>query len=432
MKLLLYNKLTKKNYEITNFKEMKMYVCGPTLYDKLHIGNGRSLIIFDVFYRFFTHIFEKVTYVRNITDIEDKIVKKSLEQQVTTKQLVEGYEVFFRKDLEYMNVLPPNYEPKATEFLPQMFSYIEKLLVNKFAYITAEKNIYFRVDKLPNYDFFQNIDALKEDNRVMNKEDKENWKDFALWKSVTDNCGYESPWGYGRPGWHLECSVMSNHYLGNKFLFHGGGEDLAFPHHHNEIAQGLGFCGDYCSEIFVHNGLICLNGHKMSKSLGNIINIQDLVKNKYDGDVLRYIYISTYYSSNVNYSQEILDNSRNIINKLREFKFKNLHLENLSQKECYLPSLLNGMNIPETLNHLFALMESIENYQLVMNTFKLLGFDLAIRTSINVHEIQTLIEERNVAKKNQNYQLSDVIRQQLLDHFVKIEDTKNGQVWFYI
>lgn len=432
MKLLLYNTLTKKKYEITDFKEMKMYVCGPTLYDKLHIGNGRSLVIFDVFYRFFTHIFEKVTYVRNITDIEDKIVKKCLEKKITTKELVDGYEIFFKKDLDYMNVVPPTHQPKATEFLPEMFKYIEKLLLNKFAYITSRNNIYFDVSKLDNYDFFQNVEALQEDTRVINKDDKKNWRDFALWKWVDDNCGYDSPWGYGRPGWHLECSVMSNHYLGNKFMFHGGGEDLAFPHHHNEIAQGLGFCGDYCSEIFVHNGLICLNGHKMSKCLGNIINIEALVHNKYDGDVLRYIYISTYYRSNVNYSREILENSRNIINKIREFKFKNLHLQDTSQKECYIEHLLNEMNIPETFNGLFALMSGENSYNIVMNTLNLLGFDLSIRTTINVNSIEELIRERLEAKKNHNYNLSDLIRKKLLDNFVKVEDTKDRQIWFYI
>jgi cysteinyl-tRNA synthetase len=432
LKLKLHNSLTKSDYIVENFELMTMYVCGPTLYNELHIGNGRSLVVFDVFFRVFNYLFEKVIYVRNITDIDDKIVQKSMERGISAEMLVNEYEVFYKRDLNNLNILPPTYEPKATFFLPQMIEYIKKLQVKDYAYVTKNKNVYFEVSKLEDYNFFQNIDALKEEARVINKEDKKNWKDFALWKGVTDNYGYESPWGYGRPGWHLECSVMSNHYLGDNFMLHGGGEDLAFPHHHNEIAQGMGYANKCCSELFVHNGLICLKGNKMSKSLGNIITISSIAQSKYHGDILRYIYISTYYNSNLNFTDDILINSTNIINKIREFKYKNIHLRDNKKKEVYMEHLLNYMNIPETMSHLFSLMSDANNYNIVMNTWQLLGFDLGIRQEVDSAIIANLIEKRQEAKLEKNYELSDSIRKELESYHIKVQDSKDEQIWFYM
>lgn len=431
-KLIIYNTLTKSYYTISNFDVMTMYVCGPTLYDEMHIGNGRSLVIFDVFFRIFSHIFKEVVYVRNITDVDDKIVAKSIQRKISSKDLVVENEILFKRDIQNMNILSPTFEPKATEFLPQMFAYITTLLNKNFAYITDKNNIYFDVSKLSNYNFFQNVNALEEECRVISKEDKKDWKDFALWKSVNDHYGYDSPWGRGRPGWHLECSTMSNYYFGDHFMFHGGGQDLAFPHHHNEIAQGFGFSHQCCSEIFVHNGLICLNGQKMSKSLGNIVTIHQIAKDKYNGDILRYIYISTYYSSSINFTEEVLQNAQNTINKIREFKFKNINLLEVNNKDVYVEDLMNDMNIPSTLSHLFFLMQDVNNYNVVMNTFHLLGFDLSPRTNMNVEDIQYLLNQRQEAKIIKNFNLSDKIRQKLEDNFIKIQDNTIGQTWFYI
>lgn len=427
----IYNNLTKKIEEINDFSKMTMYVCGPTLYDDLHVGNGRSLIIFDTFYRFFKFVFKEVIYVRNITDIDDKIIDKAIKLKKTPKEVVEIYNLSFRKILEDLNILNPTFETKATEFLPEMFDYISTLLKKKYAYITEKKNIYFSVSKLENYNFFQDTSQLKEEARVIHKDDKKNWQDFALWKNVNDNFGYDSPWGYGRPGWHLECSVMSNHYLGNNFLFHGGGEDLAFPHHHNEIAQGLGYCNEICSKIFVHNGLICFQGEKMSKSVGNILKINSIIKNKYDGDVWRYIFLSTSYSSSINLTPLIIENSKNIIDKIREFKFKYFFLKDINYKEVYIENLWENFNLPELFNNLFALLKK-ENYNLIMNTFSLLGFDFSIRTSLSIKEIEKLIEDREIAKKNKNYEESDKIRYFLQSNFIKIEDSKEKSIWFYM
>jgi cysteinyl-tRNA synthetase len=436
IQMKIYNTLTKKDFIIKDFNEMTMYVCGPTLYDKLHIGNGRSLVVFDVFFRVFKHIFKKVTYVRNITDIEDKIVNKALEEKISTDEIVKRYEFFFREDLENLNILPVTFEPKATEFIPQMILYIENLIENGFAYKTNKGNVYFNTEKLENYNFFQDPNNLQENKRISNKDDKNNWQDFVLWKIVDDVFGYKSPWGYGRPGWHLECSVMSEYYLGKEFLFHGGGEDLAFPHHHNEIAQSFGYCNKCISKIFVHNGLLQINGEKMSKSLGNIITINQKIYNKHEGDILRYLYISTYYNKNLNVTEDIFIQSASNVNKIREFKYKYIKYINSDNKEIYIHELLNDMNIPETITYLFQLMNEIKdiekNYNLIMNTWHLLGFDLSIRTKFTEVEIEKFLIERQIAKNNKNYSLSDEIRRKLEENFVKIEDKKNEFIWYFI
>ena len=435
-KLSLYNHLTKKNIIIDDFKKMTMYVCGPTLYSELHIGNGRSLVIFDMIFRIFQFLFEEVIYVRNITDIEDKIIIKCEEEKKTPKEIVDKYEKIFNDNLYNLNVLPPTFSPKATDFIPHMIKYIETLIDKDYAYDTYEGNVYFRVNKLERYDFFQNPDNLQKDLRIENETDKENWQDFVLWKKVNDKYGYESPWSYGRPGWHLECSVMSKHYLGDEFLIHGGGEDLAFPHHHNEIAQGLGYSNKCCSKIFLHNGLIQFKGEKMSKSLGNIITISSVAKNKYDGDTLRYLYISTYYNSNLNVTDEVILQSKNTVNKIREFKFKYGDHEDKNNKEVYLDKILTDINIPKTFTYLFALMNDLEkikeNYNIIINTFHLLGFVLEKRTLLKKAEILDLLKAREEAKNNKNYGLSDDIRKKLEDNFVKIEDKKQEQIWFYM
>lgn len=435
-KLHLYNHLTKKDYIINDFNKVTMYVCGPTLYDELHIGNGRSLVIFDMIFRIFNLLFKEVIYVRNITDIEDKIINKSINENKTPKEIVDKYMEIFNDNLEKLNILTPTFQPKATDFINEMIEYIKILIKKEFAYVTYEGNVYFSVNKLEKYDFFQNPESLKKDLRVENETDKKNWQDFTLWKKVNDKYGYESPWSYGRPGWHLECSVMSNYYLGNEFLIHGGGEDLAFPHHHNEIAQGFGYGNKCCSEIFIHNGLIQFNGEKMSKSLGNIITISSMAKNKYEGDILRYLYISTYYNSNLNVTNEVILQSKNNINKIREFKFKYEVYKNENNKEIYLEPILNNINIPQTFTDLFSLMNEInnieKNYNLIMNTLELLGFDLSIRSSFNKEKILELINNRQEARNNKNYELSDKIRKELEENFVKIEDKKNQQIWYYI
>lgn len=435
-KLILYNHLTKKDIVIEDFKKMTMYVCGPTLYDELHIGNGRSLVIFDMIFRIFKLLFQEITYVRNITDIEDKIIIKCENEKKTPKEIVDKYTKIFEQNLGNLNVLPPTFQPKATEFLEEMIKYIETLIKKGFAYKTSENNVYFSVNKLENYNFFQNPESLKKDLRIENQSDKEYWQDFVLWKQVKDEYGYNSPWGYGRPGWHLECSVMSHHYLGDEFLIHGGGEDLAFPHHHNEIAQGFGYANKCCSKIFLHNGLIQFKGEKMSKSLGNIITISSAANNKYEGDTLRYLYISTYYNSSLNVTEEVILQSKNTVNKIREFKFKYEEYKDINNKEIYLDKILNNLNIPKTFTYLFALMNDLDNiknnYNIVMNTFHLLGFDLAIRTDLSTDEILILIKNREEAKKNKDYNLSDKIRKKLENHFIKIEDKKDKQIWFYI
>ena len=318
--LKLTNSLKKQKelFKPINPKKITMYACGPTVYDSPHVGNARSLVVFDTLFRVLKMIYgENVSYVRNITDVDDKIIEASKKNNKSIKEITENVTKIFHKDCKSLNCLKPTEEPKATEHIKGMIEMTSSLIKKSFAY-EKKGHIYFSVSAFKNYGKLsnKNLDELKAGNRIEVSDLKKNPMDFVLWKpSDPKDPGWESPWGRGRPGWHLECSVMSEKYLGKNFDIHGGGLDLIFPHHENEIAQSCcNNSSDSFANYWVHNGFVTINKEKMSKSLGNIITISDAVK-KYSGQVVRLALFSAHYSQPLDWNDELLQNQKNTIEK---------------------------------------------------------------------------------------------------------------------
>ncbi len=446
--IYLTNSLGSKKDKFIPINENKigMYVCGPTVYDDPHIGNARPLVIFDILYkvlkcRFGNH---NVTYVRNITDIDDKIIKSSLEKKIPTKELTEKITNNFHNDCKYLFCEKPSYEPKATENISLMIDMINKLIQNGYAYLN-NNHVYFEVKKFKDYGKLSNkkLDELIAGSRVEISENKNNPEDFVLWKPSKDNEPYwESPWGNGRPGWHLECSVMSKKYLGDKFDIHGGGRDLIFPHHENEIAQSR--CANK-NEVFanywVHNGFITMSNEKMAKSQGNILKINDLKKNV-NGQVLRLALISTHYKQGLDWNDKLIEECQNTINKWYEsyVEIKKLILV----PDEYLEPLYDDLNTPGYIANLHKLYDKSQKGDLkdreiftsACNFIGLLNENKTqwesfkkIKLNISEDEILEKINERNKARENKNYKEADKIRNYLLDKGILIEDKDGKTSW---
>ena len=349
----------KEKFIPINENQINMYVCGPTVYDDPHIGNARPLVVFDVLFRILKCNFgeNQVTYVRNITDIDDKIIQSSIEKKITTEELTNKITKNFHDDCSYLNCLKPTHEPKATENISLMIEMINQLLKYGYAY-SNNKHVYFEVKKFKDYGKLsnKNLDELIAGSRVEISENKKNPEDFVLWKPSKDNEPFwDSPWGKGRPGWHLECSVMSKKYLGDKFDIHGGGRDLIFPHHENEIAQSI--CAnknDVFANYWVHNGFITMSNEKMAKSQGNILKIKDF-KNKIDGQVLRLALMSTHYKQQLDWNDQLINNCQNTINKWYQSYVK-LN-KNVFIPEELLNPLNDDLNTPGYIANLHKLFE---------------------------------------------------------------------------
>ena len=344
--LKLTNSLTRKKelFKPINSKKITMYACGPTVYDNPHVGNARTLVVFDTLFRLLREIYDKVNYVRNITDVDDKIIEASKRKKKPINKITEDVTKIFHKNCKSLNCLIPTEEPKATDHIDEMIEMTKSLIAKKFAY-EAEGHVYFSVSSFKNYGQLsnKNLEDLKAGSRVEVSKLKKNPMDFVLWKpSTEDDPGWESPWGKGRPGWHLECSVMSEKYLGKQFDIHGGGLDLIFPHHENEIAQSCSNnSSDKFSNYWVHNGFVTINKEKMSKSLGNIISITDAV-HKYSGQVVRLALLSAHYSQPLDWNNKLLESQRSTIDKwyqLYEETDEKLPVE-------VMDSLLDDLNTP--------------------------------------------------------------------------------------
>ena len=436
----------KEKFIPINKKNIGMYVCGPTVYDDPHIGNARPLVVFDILYRVLKCKFGEtnVTYVRNITDIDDKIITASVEKKISTQELTEKITKNFHEDCEYLACEKPSHEPKATENISQMIEMINKLMKNEFAYLNKQ-HVYFEVKKFKDYGKLSNkkLEDLIAGSRVEVSENKKNPEDFVLWKPSKNNEPYwESPWGDGRPGWHLECSVMSKKYLGDKFDIHGGGRDLIFPHHENEIAQSR--CANE-NEVFanywVHNGFITMSNEKMAKSQGNILKINKL-KNEINGQVLRLALISTHYKQALDWNDKLISESQNTINKWYE-SYIDLKKSVLVPEE-YLNPLYDDLNTPGYIANLHKLFEKSQKGDLkdkeifvsACNFVGLLKEDKnkwsafkKSKVSITEKEILVKIEERNKARDNKNYKDADKIRDELLDKGISIEDKDGKTFW---
>ena len=447
MSLKISNTISKSKeiFKPIDEKNIRMYVCGPTVYDYPHVGNARPLIVFDILFRLLKKLYpkSKVTYVRNITDIDDKIIESSNKLKTSIKNLTEKVTKDFHSDCEYLGCLKPSFEPKATEHLEEMISLIDKLIKNGFAY-ESNNHVYFQVSKFKNYGRLSNkkISELISGSRVEVSDNKKNPGDFVLWKPSRENEPYwDSPYGKGRPGWHLECSAMSEKFLGNHFDIHGGGLDLIFPHHENEIAQSV--CAnktDKFSNYWMHNGYVTVNKQKMSKSLGNFITIDELKKN-YNGQVIRLAMLSTHYSQPFDWNNEILESSKKNLDKWYEFysdKDEEILPENLK-------FLLDDLNTPLMISNIHELFKKAKNGDKQSATqlsasCKILGLfgenkedwiNFKKVGKINAEEIEALILKRNSARKNKDYKLSDEIRDYLDSKGVLIKDKDDMTTWEY-
>ena len=436
----------KEKFIPINKNKIGMYVCGPTVYDDPHIGNARPLILFDILFKVLKCKFGKdtVTYVRNITDVDDKIIISSIEKKISINDLTKKIINNFHNDCAYLVCEKPTEEPKATENISLMIKMIEELLTKSYAYIN-NKHVYFEVKKFKDYGKLsnKNLDELIAGSRVEISENKKNPEDFVLWKPSKEKEPYwDSPWGKGRPGWHLECSVMSKKYLGIKFDIHGGGRDLIFPHHENEIAQSR--CvndSDTFANYWVHNGFITISNEKMAKSQKNILKIEDF-KKKFNGQVLRLALISSHYKQPLDWNNNLIEQCLKTLNKWYEC-YVQVSKKVLIPDE-FLSPLYDDLNTPGYIANLHKLFEKAQNGKVedkeVFTTacnFVGLLLDTKIqwlefkkgKSNISEEEILSKIEERNKARQNKDYKLSDKIRGELLDKGVLIED-KNGKTFW--
>ena len=456
--LKLYNSLTKQKeiFKPINAKEVKMYVCGMTVYDYCHIGHARVLVVFDLIVRHLRTRFDKVTYVRNITNIDDKIINRAIENQEDFQTLTQRFIEAMHEDEKALGVLPPDFEPKATDYIDQMLIMIKSLEEKGFAYQASNGDVYFAVRKFKEYGKLsgRNLDDLQAGSRVDVEDKKRDPLDFVLWKTAKPNePKWASEWGDGRPGWHIECSAMSNDILGNNFDIHGGGFDLTFPHHENEIAQSECANNSQFVNYWLHVGFIKINDEKMSKSLDNFFTIREILK-KYSGEVLRFFLISTHYRSPINFSEDNLNNAKTAINRLytaiRDLESSEAAMNeviiNDDYEQRFMKALDDDFNTPMAIAVLFELGKEInaqrtkdldrakglaQHLKQLANALGLLEqtdfFTQGVALSDN--EINEKIEQRNQARQDKNFALSDSIRDELAEQNIILEDNNNTTTW---
>jgi len=447
MALKISNTLTrsKEKFIPIDEKNIRMYVCGPTVYDYPHVGNARPLIVFDLLFRLLSKIYpnSKVTYVRNITDIDDKIIEASNKSKISIQDLTSKVTKDFHDDCNYLGCLNPTIEPKATEHLNEMINLIKKLIQNDFAY-ESNGHVYFQVTKFKKYGNLSNkkIEELISGSRVEVSDNKKEPGDFVLWKPSKENePSWDSPFGKGRPGWHLECSAMSEKYLGNHFDIHGGGLDLIFPHHENEIAQSV--CAnknEKFSNYWLHNGYVTVEKQKMSKSLGNFITINELKKN-YNGQVVRLAMLSTHYTQPFDWNENILDVSQKSLDKWYEFYSDDM--EEISEEN--LKFLLDDLNTPLMISNIHELYKKAKtgdsfSAKQLSSSCKILGLfnqtydewkNFKKIGKITAEEIEKLISERDKARSKKDFKTSDEIRDLLVSKGVLIKDKDGITTWEY-
>lgn len=459
----IYNTITRKKEEFVPLVpgEVKMYSCGPTVYNYFHIGNARPFIMFDILRNYLEYKGYKVTFVQNFTDVDDKIIKRAKEEGITEKEVADKYIEEYFKDAEGLGIRRADYHPRVTELIPDIINIIKKIQDNGFAY-EVDGDVYFDTAKYREYGKLskQNLEELEAGARVDVGEQKRNPMDFALWKKQKPGePAWESPWGMGRPGWHIECSAMSMKYLGETIDIHSGGQDLIFPHHENEIAQSEAATGKPFARYWMHNGFINVNNEKMSKSLGNFFTVRDISK-VYDLEVVRLFMISSHYRSPINFSKELLDSTKNSLERLYIAKNNLLHLmENanereeteeekalrdklLTHKEKFIEAMDDDLNTADAVSAIFDLVRDINSninensprslvqfaYDLYMELAGVLRIVYKKEENLD-EEIEKLIEERQKARKEKNWALADKIRDDLKSRGIILEDTPQGVKW---
>jgi len=457
--LHIHNTLTKSKepFQPIIAGKVGIYVCGMTVYDLCHIGHGRIFVVFDMIARYLRFSGYDVFYVRNITDIDDKIINRANESNVTTEELTGRFIRAMEEDEKSLGVLPPDEAPLATQHIPEIISMIERLLEKGIAYVADNGDVYYAVDQFPHYGELahQDLGKLRAGHRVEITDVKKDPLDFALWKLAKPNePSWDSPWGKGRPGWHIECSAMSSALLGNPFDIHGGGLDLVFPHHQNEIAQSEAANGCKMVNNWMHVGYVQVDREKMSKSLGNFFTIREVLK-QYDAEVIRYFMLASHYRSPINYSLENLNSAKHGLQRLYvTLRDLNWDVAIAPQDQSYTQRFIDAMdddfNTPEALAVIFDIAKYInvlkeEGDLDSANQYAALLCELAAVLGIaqqnpeavllgevseeTVANIEMLISQRDDARANKDWQTADNIRQQLLDMGILLEDKEGGTQW---
>ena len=463
----IYNTLTKTKQEFVPLEEgkVKMYVCGPTVYNFIHIGNARPMIVFDTVRRYFEYKGYEVNYVSNFTDVDDKIIKKANEEGVSAEEISTRYIAECKKDMEGMNVMPATTHPLATQEIGGMIQMIQDLIDKGYAY---EKNgtVYFHTRSFKDYGKLshKNLDDLQGGNRsllVSGEDEKEDPLDFVLWKPKKEGePAWESPWSDGRPGWHIECSVMSKKYLGEQIDIHAGGEDLVFPHHENEIAQSEACNGKEFAKYWMHNAFLNIDNHKMSKSLGNFRTVRE-ISEQYDLQILRFFMLSAHYRSPLNFSAELMeaskngleriqnaaDNLRYMMEQAKEESMTDAEKDNLAKTKEFVTAFETAMeddfNTADAIAAIFDLVKYANTtattegskeyakalYDLLVKLTDVLGLIVDKKEEILDDEIEALIAERQAARKEKNFARADEIRDELAAKGIVLLDTREGVKW---
>ena len=437
----IYNSLTKQKEEFVPIdkEHVRLYFCGPTVYNQLHIGNYRAALVADLLSKTVKGIFPKVSYVSNITDIDDKIIKAATDQGCSITDITQKYYKKFMEDAALLGIAKPDIQPFATDYVDEMIVYIQQLITNGTAY-EINGNVLFDVSKFTNYGCLSDrcIEDQDTGSRIKVEEYKKNPNDFILWKPSSESePGWDSPWGTGRPGWHLECSVMSESSLGVPFDIHGGGNDLKFPHHDNEIAQTCGFHNNSDPTCFakywVHNGFLNLADEKMSKSLGNVVYIDDLIKD-YKGNDIRLALLSTHYRQPIPWSTNVLNQAVSIAKKIKRFTSSYSNMNKFFADTKIGEAILDDLNTPKALAVMQEIINTPENFELEkeISTYKYIfegsSQDLSI-SKADEDKINHLIELRLEAKNNGDYQTADNIRDELSKMNVTIKDIGGKTEW---
>lgn len=459
--LQIHNTLTrqKEEFKPLDANNIRMYVCGMTVYDMCHIGHARVLVVFDVIYRYLCEVYGEanVTYIRNITDIDDKIISRANENGEDFNDLTNRFIDEMHTDSAALGILPPNQEPRATLYMKQIITMVQTLVEKGFAYAADNGDVYYSVNKFKNYGQLsgKNIEDLRSGERVAVDEAKNDPLDFVLWKSAKpEEPSWDSPWGKGRPGWHIECSAMSTDCLGHNFDIHGGGMDLQFPHHENEIAQSEAATGEKFANVWMHNGFVRIDDEKMSKSLGNFFTIREVTE-KYDAEVLRYFILTSHYRSPLNYSDKHLDNAKaaltTLYTALRDISPNDMPQQETQYHQRVRAAMNDDFNTPEVLPVLFDLAKEINRHKesdtekaqefagLLRELAAMLGLlhqdpEIFLRggnsaEGIAESEVNELIAQRNTARETKDWSESDRIRDLLKEQGIVLEDKGGNTTW---
>ena len=463
----VYNTLSRKKEEFIPLEEgkVKMYVCGPTVYNLIHIGNARPMIVFDTVRRYMEYKGYEVNFVSNFTDVDDKIIKKAVEEGVSAQEVSQRYIAECKKDMAGMNVKPATTHPLATEEIDGMLEMISMLIEKGFAYPAADGTVYFRTRKFEEYGKLshKNLDDLQAGHRdiKVTGEEKEDSLDFVLWKPKKEGEPYwESPWCQGRPGWHIECSVMSRKYLGEEIDIHAGGEDLIFPHNENEIAQSEACNGKLFAKYWLHNGFLNIDNKKMSKSLGNFFTVRE-ISEKYDLQVLRFFMLSAHYRSPLNFSADLMEAAKSGLDRICNGAENLKHLSKNAQAaqmqgaeqglweesgafvQKFEAAMDDDFNTADGISAIFELVKYINTnvdgnsskelldrlYQRLSELCNILGIIVERKEEILDEDVEKLIEERQAARKEKNFARADEIRGMLLEQGIILEDTREGVKW---